>query len=225
MGEFLELADRDIDAAAAYVRQWPENLNRGQGGESLLHALAIEDCREAVEALIRAGADLRDPIDWFTTPVFDVATLGYAEMLALLLRHGCDPNTRSETLGTALSQAVGYGHVECVRLLLDAGARVEEGDDVDGPPLHVAVTSDRTEIARMLLDAGADANSTETYFGNAALHCAASAGNVPMARLLLERGAVPTFANKAGETPIDLAIAAGHDELALLLLGGRGAPQ
>ncbi len=63
LAEFLRLAETDVATSAAFARRWPQWLARGQGGESLLHDLAIENELRAVDALIQAGADLRDPVD------------------------------------------------------------------------------------------------------------------------------------------------------------------
>ncbi len=219
LAEFLQLAETDVAAAAAFARRWPQWLARGDGEESLLHYLAVEGEINAVDALIQAGADLRDPIDWFSTPVFDVATLGYQDLLALLLRSGCSANTASaSTQLTALQTAIEHGHTECVRLLLAAGADVERGSPLEGPPLHTAVKADQADLARLLLVAGADPNSADTYERNTALHHAAQRGNVALARLLLDHGATPTAVNAEGHTPADLAAAAGHNEILAELL-------
>jgi ankyrin repeat protein len=42
-------------------------------------------------------------------------------------------------------------------------------------------------------------------------------GNVPMAALLLEKGADPTRKNAAGRTAVDLARENGHPEVAALV--------
>ncbi|MFO0900625.1 MAG: ankyrin repeat domain-containing protein [Pirellulales bacterium] len=219
LAEFLRLADTDVAAAASFARRWPQWLARGDGEESLLHYLAVEDELNAVDALIQAGADLRDSIDWFSSPVFDVAMLGYQDLLALLLRSGCSANTASISLGlTALQCAIEHGHTECVRLLLAAGADVERGSPLEGPPLHTAAKADQVELAGLLLDAGVDPNSADTYERNTALHHAAQRGNAALARLLLDHGAAPTAVNGEGHTPADLAAAAGHYEVVAAIL-------
>jgi ankyrin repeat protein len=63
---------------------------------------------------------------------------------------------------------------------------------------------------------GAIARTRDELFGAieaAALNSAAQNGNDEEVGLLLARGADPRAANDAGETPADLADAAGHDEL------------
>ena len=50
--------------------------------------------------------------------------------------------------------------------------------------------------------------------GSTALHLAAHAGDDLAANLLLMHGASPTVQNEAGITPLELAVAKGHQDLA-----------
>lgn len=59
-------------------------------GESVLHFLAVENNRPAVEWLHERGADL-NTVNQFGTPLlFEVALLGYDDLLSWLIEQGAD---------------------------------------------------------------------------------------------------------------------------------------
>jgi cytohesin len=85
-------------------------------------------------------------------------------------------------------------------------------------PAGFRYQGDRAPAAAVsaLLAAGADVNAVNDS-GETVLHTAAQAGNVPMIRLFAEHGAKLDVQNKAGFTPLDLAMGKGAPA------GGRGA--
>jgi len=75
------------------------------------------------------------------------------------------------------------------------------------------------EMARLLLAFGAEVER-QHCLGTTALHFAARTGQTEMAALLLEHGADPRRQGRTGgtpQTPLELAEAGGHDEVAKLL--------
>jgi len=87
-------------------------------------------------------------------------------------------------------------------------------------PLHsAAANSDIATglvIARMLLDAGAEPEGQQQG-GISPLHQAASAGNVELLKLLLDRGASAALATEDGRLAIDFARQGKHIAVAELL--------
>jgi serine/threonine protein kinase len=73
-------------------------------------------------------------------------------------------------------------------------------------------------VAEELLAAGADANTTD-HMGNGAIHMAAEAGNIPIAKLLIANGARIDAPNASGSLPVHLS-PIGHPIRVLL---GSGA--
>lgn len=60
----------------------------------MLHFLAVENNQPAVEWLESRGADT-NAVNKFGTPIlFEVAQLGYRDLLVWLLQHGADPGKR-----------------------------------------------------------------------------------------------------------------------------------
>ncbi|WFD33902.1 hypothetical protein MCUN1_000728 [Malassezia cuniculi] len=86
-------------------------------------------------------------------------------------------------------------------------------------------TTGNTIILQLLLAYGADANAGRTRTrqnvpgveGSTPLHFAAANGHMAAVRLLLENGARPAPTDKDKQTPEALALASGHDDIALVL--------
>jgi len=105
------------------------------------------------------------------------------------------PSTNpQEVLDEALVWACKSNRVSVLERLVRAGARLD-ADPYRGTPLIWAAACNRTEAAAWLLDHGADVNQKATFGGLThgqgvtALHMAAQSGHLPMAKLLIERGA------------------------------------
>ncbi|KAI4897679.1 hypothetical protein NFI96_029728 [Prochilodus magdalenae] len=80
--------------------------------------------------------------------------------------------------------------------------------------LHSSVRTGNLETCLRLLSLGAQANFFHPEKGNTPLHVAAKAGQVLQAELLTVYGADPGAPDSSGNTPIDYARQAGHQELA-----------
>jgi ankyrin repeat protein len=105
---------------------------------------------------------------------------------------------RQEILDEALVWAARSGRVEAMAFLVERGARLDS-DPYRGTALGWAAWTGRLDAAAWLIDHGAEVNQRATFGGPGhgagvtALHLAAQNGNLPMARLLCERGADPTL--------------------------------
>ena len=110
-----------------------------------LHAAALHSELEALNALIKRGAQIDLPV---------AAALGRLEEASRLL-----PDTTSEDRHLALTLAADFGHVEIVRLLLDAGEDPNRYNPLGGhshtTPLHQAAGRGHVEVVRLLVERGA----------------------------------------------------------------------
>jgi ankyrin repeat protein len=125
------------------------------------------------------------------TPLMRAARTNDIAVMRLLLDAGADANTTLPDGTTLLMIAAGQG----------LGA--PRGD---GPRIRVPTEQGAVETVTMLLERGAPVNAVNNA-GNTALHGAVSRGDA-VVKLLLARGAT-LVKNKAGFTPLDLALGAG----------------
>jgi len=136
----------------------------------------------------------------------------------VLLAHGALANAQSK--GSAASwtpwhEARKTGHGELAELLRRHG-----GEDRARGPIDIQRAAAGGYIGRVqtLLDTEpAVLDSRDFLHRRTALHWSAECGDLAIARLLLDRGADRTRTDKQGKTPLDLALAQGHGEMATLL--------
>ncbi|NWV41075.1 BARD1 protein, partial [Grantiella picta] len=95
---------------------------RNYKGETLLHVASIKGDLEAVEQLLKNGADpnVKDNAGW--TPLHEACNHGHREVVELLLQHRALVNTTGYQNDSPLHDAARNGHVGIVELLLLHGA-------------------------------------------------------------------------------------------------------
>jgi len=126
----------------------------------------------------------------------------------------------------ALEQAVFYEKSELVKVLLDLGADPNQLNDQGQLALHTAIelfessSEVSMQLVELLLVRGADVEA-RGYPDFTALHRACAVDSIPIALLLIERGASLTAAAEAwvdgGRTPLDAANTQCYKELASVL--------
>jgi ankyrin repeat protein len=126
-----------------------------------------------------------------TTPLIRAARTNDVAVMKLLLEAGADPFLTLPDRTNALMTAAGLGY----------GGLRGEGIRIVTPTPEGAV-----EAVRLLLDQGMDVDAFNNA-GNTALHGAVNRGD-PVVTLLVSRGA-RLVKNKAGFTPLDLALGQG----------------
>lgn len=144
---------------------------------------------------------------------------GRVDIVEHLLAHGAP---------LSMVSAVVLGDARLVARLLDeAPDRIHERGPHDFALLwYASIGGGNLDMAELLIDRGAHVE-TQHYLGTTALHFAALAGQLELAALLLEHGArVDRPGRKFGgepQTPLQLAVEAGHTRMATLLRdrGGR----
>jgi ankyrin repeat protein len=123
---------------------------------------------------------------------------------------------------TPFYRAARSADVAVMRLLLEKGADASKATEDDTTPLIAAATGQGARFAggeerpepefieaiRLCLDRGADVNAINAR-GDSAMHAAAQRGADRIVQFLAERGAKLDGKNKAGRTPLDLALGIG----------------
>ena len=151
--------------------------------------------------------------------ILEAAALGRADDVRVIL--AADPaavRAWSADGFTALHYAAFFGGLETAQALIAAGA------DVTAPsrnpmavlPQHSAAAGQKADVVAALLDAGVPVDAP-SQGGFTVLHSAAQNGDAAFVDMLLERGANPACKTEDGRSAADLAAAAGHEPLAVLL--------
>ena len=213
-------------------------LSRRCVQEAALHAAVSDDDPEAAERLLAEGADPR-AVDSDNVGLLEMALNQWAtNVVPVLLAHGADLNAPGGDGYTPLRRAARNWLSWKIPYLLRLGATVrpEEG----GSPLLLLDVVRRepgedekmqkfrrlriawcAKSARLLIAAGADLGVRDEN-GMTPLHHAALNGYAECAKVLMNAHIDESATNAAGQTALDLAVAAGQDEVAVVLR--RGAP-
>uniref|UniRef100_A0A673AX08 RHD domain-containing protein n=1 Tax=Sphaeramia orbicularis TaxID=375764 RepID=A0A673AX08_9TELE len=196
--------DEDGDTSAA-LRSLTQIVSLLPGEEVLnmrnhlyqtpLHLAVITQQREAVEALLLAGADP-----------------------TLTDRHG-------NTALHLASQQEGGGMVQFLLKHKELKGLLEQTNTAGLCPIHLAILSNRLSSVRELLECGADVEAQERSCGRTALHLATEADNVSLAGcLLLEGSAKVDCCTFNGSTPLHIAAGRGSAKLTALLMAAGADP-
>jgi ankyrin repeat protein len=208
------VSQRDLPTIERLLPQGANVNLASEDGKTALMLAAGAGQRELVHALLAAGADVNFTNRRGGTALMYAATSGDPETVALLLSHGAAVNAKAVNGWTAVTLASAKGYSIIVRRLLDAGADANAADLYGWTPLMRAVEEDRPEVVRVLLqDKSVRVNARDDR-GETALHHAAAAGSLAIARLLIVRGADTRSTDMAGRTPAMVAKAEGHAQLA-----------
>lgn len=201
---------------------------------------------EAMALLRERGADVNgvacngSPLEW-------AVIKDRVDAVVWLLAHGAEVNRKADfarNVGqTALHSAAFADNPGLARILVEAGADPSIRDDVhQSTPLGWALHLDRPKATAFFVEAcwnrcelddlimaGASAETVGERLDSdpaqlagrtgtgTPLRAAAVSGRVDIVRLLLERGADPDGRSRDGKTARDLAVDAGHGDIAAAL--------
>jgi ankyrin repeat protein len=107
---------------------------------------------EAVEYLIKAGAEINSPSknSLGVTPLQSAVAGCHYEITSLLLEAGADPNVREGSGHTPLHVAAQCGDVRIIRLLIFGGANLEATSNDGAQPLDIALAAGHNEVANLI---------------------------------------------------------------------------
>src|SRR5262245_59700415 len=165
---------------------------RGSSGDPLaegttaLHWAVFKGNREAVQALIRAGAPVDATDDNGIAPLALACANGNEAIATLLLDAGALSNLARPSGETPMMTASRTGSVPTVKALLGHGAEVNPRERSKGQTaLMWAIAENHTEVVKLLVASGADVNAKSSS-GFTPLMFAAQQGNLDAARTLVE---------------------------------------
>lgn len=189
------------------------NSTAQNGEQTVFHAAIKNSNLDIILLLLDAGANIQAGSSSRETPLHLAVEAGNIRITKLLLDRGANLQARNKDGRTPFHNVTTR---EMVSLLLQKGALLQAGDLSAASPLHHAVYFHRLEAVQALVDAGADVNAPDK-FGEGPLHktiCGRPAEDLPIAKFLLARGANIQMKSSAGETPSQLALKRGNQEMA-----------
>lgn len=206
-------------------------------GDRPLHCAAASvypKRKQVMEMLIRKGARVNEKNKDGQTPLHVATEHSHLDAMDLLLRHGAKVNACDGRGESALCVAARRDAAAACRLLLACGAdaRTDAGPAPDDACtnaaavrlLEAARTGD-VETARAILDSRPRLVNCRDVDGrhSTPLHFAAGYNRLPLAQLLLQRGADVHAKDKGGLVPLHNACSYGHYEVTeLLVSAGAG---
>lgn len=157
------------------------------------------------------------------TPLHAAAHYGRSSVADSLIAAGADLEARDAGDCTPLHRALLNRQGATARLLVHRGADVGARDAAGQTPLQLALflwAQKRDADLAGAIEAMVESlgNPNARWAGGATpLHHAALAGASRAVELLLAKGAEATTEDENGRTPLDLAVAAGHRDIAQAL--------
>jgi len=152
----------DADAVRALIKEGAKrrdavNELQPDGSTALMWAAHWNDL-EAVNLLLRAGANPKIANRYGATPLSEAASVGNAPMIEALLKAGADPKTLTTADGeTVLMTAARAGNADAVKVLLDHGADVNAREKYKGQTALMWAAAERhPAVVKLLLEHGAD---------------------------------------------------------------------
>jgi uncharacterized protein len=208
----------DAKGVADLLAARPDLANdRDEHGNSPLLIATYTGKHDIVRLLLDRGA---------RASFFEACALGLVEDVRRHLReHPDSVGQWSDDGWPPLHLAAFFGHRETAEALLDGGAdvRAVARNSEANLAINAAAAGPRVdrrpEIVQLLLARGAAVDGRGSPAGHTPLHEAAYNGDIPLIRLLLERGADRTARTGEGETALQIATKQGRHE-AVRLLGG-----
>jgi ankyrin repeat protein len=179
-----------------------ENKPQPGRAETAMLEEAAHGNTAAVKGWLEKGVDVNMRGADSNTPIMEAAFAGHLETVKMLLDHGADLSAKKKDGETVNS--LGAAHKDIMELFNKVNALVE------------ASSKGNLKAAQDLIAKGTPVNGRDIY-GQSALMEASWNGKTEIVKLLLEKGANPNIKKADGETPLSLANAQKHQDIAALL--------
>ncbi|KAI9487310.1 MAG: ankyrin repeat-containing domain protein [Benjaminiella poitrasii] len=119
-------------------------------GRTHLHRWSIRGNLQAVESLLKAGANPCERDNAGYTPLHEAALRGKTQVVKLLLDNNADINCKGADLDTPLHDATENGFPKVVQLLLEYGADTSAKNIKGLTPLEIAIEEENAELETLL---------------------------------------------------------------------------
>jgi ankyrin repeat protein len=185
---------------------------------------------EKARMLVEKGAGVNAHTKQGRTPLMLAAMCdGCVETVRLLISKGADVKAKDAQGDTALDMAATANDLETMRLLLEHGADAAAVDGAGFTPLMSAASNCNLDAVGMLLSKGANVNAANMFAGEVKfgkiqlihltpLMLAAPFCSADVMKTLLDAGAKVNAKDIRDMTPLMLAVASEHQDLAVVNL-------
>ncbi|XP_051724288.1 fibronectin type 3 and ankyrin repeat domains protein 1-like [Ctenopharyngodon idella] len=188
-------------------------------GKNLHQAVNRED-EEELTTVLQSGTvdvDVHDKMGF--TPLMVAAQKGFTSLADILVKHGADINKRESTGKNSLMLACYAGHLDTVKYLRNCGSTWQSRDTDGCTPLHWAVDGGHLPVITYMIQDGCKVDVMDKVsLWTPLMRVSAISGNAAVASVLLQAGAEVNVRDKAGKTPLMVAVLNNHVELVKLLL-------
>jgi ankyrin repeat protein len=215
----------DREAVRSLLNGIPQKVIAGpEGTAALVWAVSRNDL-ETTDLLLRAGADVKAANEFGATALYAAAAHRDPAMTVKLLAAGADANAPLMSGETPLIEAARRGSLDTVNTLLSAKANPNAKEANYGHTALMAAVSQRhSAVVEELLRRGAEVD-LGAKSGFTPLMFAAQQGDANIARILINAGANPNFAQpQFGVTPLLIASAMVKTDVVALLLDKGADP-
>lgn len=194
-------------------------------GRVPLHYASLHGRLDMINALLAVDSDTINLIDHDNfRPLVHAIIHNNLDCVQMLVEKGAQLNSISETDHAPLNLACKHGSYAIVELLLTKGAQILP--DAEGLyPQHLVARSARNpELLSLLKHFGADLDQIDKLYGWTPLVHAASEGNVPCLRALLDEGVDANILDEKDLSALYYAAWEGHLECMDLLISLQSTP-
>jgi ankyrin repeat protein len=149
-------------------------------------------------------------------PLHNAASGGHSEIVSLLIQSGANISGKDHIGQTPLHVASSACHMDVIQILLDNRADISSRDESGNTPLHSAALASVATKARETANSfkcSCQLRDEEEEHRHHEDHTKSNC-----IRLLMKAGADAASVNSAGQTPLALAIASGHEDIVMTIL-------
>lgn len=187
-----------------------------------LQAALRNNDSETLEAVVREDGAVEFAAPDGKTVLMAAAADDNRALVAYLIEHRVDVGRRNHRGGTALMYAAANGSIDTARLLLDAGAEVDGRAENGWTALTLAAAKGHDAVVELLLTRGADPNVPDVFGFTALMRAAQNRRAVVVSRLLDDPRTDADRVNVNDMDALDVAVHAGHCDIARLLGDASG---
>ncbi|KUI58738.1 Ankyrin repeat protein nuc-2 [Cytospora mali] len=192
-------------------------------GRVPLHYASMHGRLDMIDSLLAVDSNTINLIDHDNfRPLVHAIIHNHLDCVKRIIEKGAQLNPLSETDHAPLNLACKHGSHAIVELLLINGAQILPDAEGLYPQHHVARSAKHPDLLGLLKQFGADLDQIDKMYGWTPLVHAASEGNVPCLRALLNEGADPNILDEKDLPALYYAAWEGHLECMNLLIPLQG---